>query len=347
MKARFRLVRRGLRNATFYCFDTVTLKRVSLKTGDRSEAQRLLHARNEAHIQPALNLHIARAYLSATDPEVRTRTWQQVMEIMATTRKGETLKRWNTAMKDSAFNRIRKISLLETKPEQLLQVLNAGTVSTNVFLRRMHNFAMDMSWLAWPVIPRRQWPVIEFKEKRALTEDEHLKIVAGEQAPEWRAYYELLWNVGGAQSDVAILRAEDVDWDMQVLTFSRSKTEMPVQLHFGETLSAVLKTLPAIGPLFPHVSTMKESDRAKAFSRRCRLVGVSGVSLHSYRYAWAERARTCGYPERFAQEALGHNSKAVHRAYAKKAAVKLPSLEQYENAHEQGKLVPVQFVVNG
>jgi methionyl-tRNA formyltransferase len=39
------------------------------------------------------------------------------------------------------------------------------------------------------------------------------------------------------------------------------------------------------------------------------------VTLHSYRYAWAERAKTAGYPERFAQLALGHNSKAVHRAY--------------------------------
>jgi len=37
-----------------------------------------------------------------------------------------------------------------------------------------------------------------------------------------------------------------------------------------------------------------------------------------------------GYPERFAQEALGHNSKAVHRAYAKKAQVRVPSLEEYE-----------------
>jgi hypothetical protein len=36
------------------------------------------------------------------------------------------------------------------------------------------------------------------------------------------------------------------------------------------------------------------------------------------------------YPERFAQEALGHNSKAVHRAYAKNALMKLPSLEEYE-----------------
>jgi|ERR1035437_1161181 hypothetical protein len=32
---------------------------------------------------------------------------------------------------------------------------------------------------------------------------------------------------------------------------------------------------------------------------------VSGVSLHSYRYAWAERALKCGFPERFAQQALG------------------------------------------
>jgi hypothetical protein len=35
-------------------------------------------------------------------------------------------------------------------------------------------------------------------------------------------------------------------------------------------------------------------------------------------------------PERFAQEALGHNSKAVHRAYAKRALMKIPSLEDCE-----------------
>jgi hypothetical protein len=36
------------------------------------------------------------------------------------------------------------------------------------------------------------------------------------------------------------------------------------------------------------------------------------------------------YPKQFAQEALGHNSKAVHRAYAKRALMKIPSLEDYE-----------------
>ena len=77
---------------------------------------------------------------------------------------------------------------------------------------------------------------------------------------------------------------------------------------------------------------MHEKHRAKEFNRRCKGLGIAGVSLHSYRYAWAERAKTAGYPERFAQAALGHNSAAVHRAYARKAHVKLPALEEYERA---------------
>jgi integrase len=71
-------------------------------------------------------------------------------------------------------------------------------------------------------------------------------------------------------------------------------------------------------------------DRATGFRSRCRQLGITGVTLHSCRDARAERAKTVGYPEQFAQEALGHNSKAVHRAYAKRALMKIPSLEDYE-----------------
>jgi hypothetical protein len=53
-----------------------------------------------------------------------------------------------------------------------------------------------------------------------------------------------------------------------------------------------------------------------------------------YRYAWAERAKVAGMPERFAQEALGHNSKTVHRAYANRALMRIPSLEDYERKSE-------------
>jgi len=75
---------------------------------------------------------------------------------------------------------------------------------------------------------------------------------------------------------------------------------------------------------------VRAGDRATEFKQRCQQLKIQGVTLHSYRYAWAERARSCGYPERFALEALGHQSRAVHRAYAKKAQVVISTLEDYE-----------------
>jgi hypothetical protein len=38
-----------------------------------------------------------------------------------------------------------------------------------------------------------------------------------------------------------------------------------------------------------------------------------------------------GLPGTFAQEALGHNSKVVHRVYAKRGLMKIPFLEDYEH----------------
>jgi hypothetical protein len=35
-----------------------------------------------------------------------------------------------------------------------------------------------MNWLPWPLIPKRQWPAVEFKDKRAITWEEHQAIVA-------------------------------------------------------------------------------------------------------------------------------------------------------------------------
>jgi len=79
-----------------------------------------------------------------------------------------------------------------------------------------------------------------------------------------------------------------------------------------------------------YLRTVRSGDRATEFKQRCTGLGIKGVSLHSYRYAWAERAKTAGYPERFAQVNLGHNSRAMARAYSRKAPVEMPSLSEYE-----------------
>jgi integrase len=198
-----------------------------------------------------------------------------------------------------------------------------------------------MGWLPWPVLPKKRWPKIRFKEKRGVTALEHQAIVAGEKNPERRAFYELCWHLGGAQSDVASLAAEDIDWRTKTVSFYRKKTGTASIIRFGDELETVLRALPQSGPLFPTLKTMREAHRATEFRRACRRLKLSGITLHSYRYSWAERARSCGYPERFAQEALGHQSKAVHRAYAKKAQVMISTLEEYEKRAAGATILPL------
>jgi len=337
------------KSGCFFVENTVTKKQSSLRTRDKDEAQRLLAAKNEASKEPLVCLQMARTYLTAADPMMSQRTWTMVMNQMIHSKQGSTHKRWVTACKDPAFDVIRNLKLTETRADQFWDVLNSGTVSSNTFLRRLHNFTLDMNWILAPIIPRRQWPQIHFKEKRAITADEHRRIVERERNPERRAYYELAWHLGASQSDMANLHAEDIDWQTMTITFQRMKLRhravAPPQIRFGRDAEAIFAKLPRLGPLFPYLRTVREGDRATEFKQRCSGLGISGVTLHSYRYAWAERAKTCGYPERFAQMALGHNSKAVHRAYSRKAQVTVPALEDYEKEFAANKVVPFSATV--
>jgi hypothetical protein len=92
---------------------------------------------------------------------------------------------------------------------------------------------------------------------------------------------------------------------------------------------------------------VRAGDRATEFKQRFDGLAIKGVS-HSYRYAWAKRALKRGYPERFAEQALGHNSKAVHHAYSKHAEVTVPCLDDWEKQWQQNpqriaqpKLLPI------
>jgi integrase len=343
MKVRYRLTYRGERERQFYCVDSETGKRVSLHTKDRDAAGQIVLAKNQSLRQPVLNLQIAKAYLSGTDSGVATRTWQEAMTTLVETKHGSTKDRWFRAAKDKALDDIRHKTIIETQAENLLLALKAGTVSTNVHLRKLHNFCLAMNWLPWPLIPKRLWPEIKFKDKRAITIEEHRLIIEREGNLERRDFYELCWHLGGSQADIAGLEADSIDWRNRVIAYARKKTESLAFIHFGEEIETILKRLPVSGPLFPYLRRVRSGDRATEFKQRCDGLGIKGVTLHSYRYAWAERARKCGYPERFAQEALGHNSKAIHRAYAKRAQVTLPSLEKYERKASEENIIPMRL----
>ena len=349
MKQRYRVFLRPW--GTYYFEDLVTGKQETLKTRDKNEAFRLVAAKNENANAPAFSLHLARVYWKAGDPAGATRTWQHVMDEIPKLKKGNTRNRCLTAIKDKALDSIRNMVVLETQAEHFLKVLEKGSVCTNIYLRRIHNFALDMNWLPWPVLPKKRWPVIKFKEKRGITWEEHQAIVTREQNPERKAFYQLAWHLGASQSDIAFLEAENIDWESNVISFARKKTGSIALMRFDEETAELLRSLPSRGPLFPYLRSVRAGDRSTEFHQRCVGLRIKGVSLHSYRYAWAERAKKAGYPERFAQEALGHNSKAVHRAYARKAKVELPPLGEYEKqrakfAEAAKSLEPVARAVN-
>ncbi len=337
MKHRYWLFQR---RGVFYVEDSLTGKQQSLGTREKREAERLRDTKNEAVQRPFIGLAIGRAYLAAQDPRLVQRTWQVVMDEFSRKGQGHTHERRQRAMRSPPFRLISRRKLVETTADDLLEVIQSGGTSTNHFLRCLHNLALGMGWLPAAILPSKLWPAAKAKPKRGISPEEHQRILAAERNAERRKYYELLWEVGAAQTDAALLQAENIDWQKQTLQYRRRKTGEWACLQIGPKLTALLKQLPAHGPLFPTISETRDSARAAEFRRRCRLLNLNGISLHSYRYSWAERAKATGYPERWAQNALGHNSRAVHAAYARGVVAVCPSLEAYETTSQDRTLFP-------
>ena len=177
MKLRYRLFQRS--SGIYFIEDQITGKQQSLKTRDRHAAKRIFNARNEAHEQPAINLQIARAYLMASDPMVVKRTWQDAMEEIVRTKQGPTQYRWQTAVKDKALDLIHGVTLIETQAEHLLRVLEKRHRLNERAFAEVARLLSGHELAALGVIPKRRWPPVRFKEKRAITLAEHEKILGG------------------------------------------------------------------------------------------------------------------------------------------------------------------------
>lgn len=148
-----------------------------IRTTDKREAERLLNAMNESHREPTLNLNLARAYLAAHDPRMAQRTWQAVMDEMATHGIPSTQARCGCGFRSKAYNPIRtkplvQKPLVQTTGEDLLVVIHANGNSVAHYLPRLRNLALDLGWLPWPILAKRAWPKIRSQSKRAITAEE-------------------------------------------------------------------------------------------------------------------------------------------------------------------------------
>lgn len=334
MEHRYRLYRRG--NGYYYSEDCQTGKQKSLRTRDEQAARRIVAARNEATHQPAVSLTLARAYLEAKSPELLSRTWEDVMREMEASYEGPTRERWQTFMRSRPVQSLRALPLLRTESSHFLDVLKhpAAGNSTHKWLRVLHKRALDLGWLLVPVLTKCAWPRITSRQGEAITPAQHRSLVATETDAEFRLYLEMLWETGGAQSDIAGLHRDNVNLAQARLTFGRrklrNKNKGAVAIVIGRKLFALLEKLPAHGLLFPSLAQQPASVRASRFRKCCNRLGFHHITLHSYRYAWARRAKAAGMPVRESMDHLGHGSKAVHLAYgSKEEAVTFP-LEYYE-----------------
>jgi len=336
MQPKFRLYRRS--NRTYYAQNTATGGRESLCTKDRDEAKKLLQAKNDSHAQPILSRELAKVYLQSQDPRFGERTWGDVARLIDSAYQGNTKERFQKFLRSEPVKRLMSMRLVETGSSDFLDVFahpKAG-VSANVQLRILHNRALDLEWILRPVLSRKAWPKIRYGRRKGITREQHEAVIRVTPNEEYRQFFELLWHTGGSQSDIACLEAEDLDWSCRRIFYDRKKLQSAGQgnacLVIGAGLESILRQLPCSGPLFPHLCTLKESKRSNYFwTKRVKAGLPDGIVLHSYRYAWAERAQKAGMPEREAMAHLGHGSKAVHRAYARAADRVTMPLDWYED----------------
>jgi integrase len=330
---RYRIFKRN--SGIYFLEDNKTGKQESLRTLDKSHAQRVAFARNESERIPAGHRQIGIGYLQAGDPKIRIRKWTDVADAFcAQPVKESTKRRKLNAMKDPALRPLMSMILIETLPEHLLDVLAKGTVSTNCFLRKLHNLAKKLKWLPEEILTRGTWPVIRHKQNRAITREEHERILTVTPTEERRQYYRVLWETGASQSDIAQLTGDRVNLEEGTMTFHRVKMDGrkagSVYLTMGPTLEEIITDLLMPGLLFPTLSQVGENDRSTAFAKQCIKAGVEGVTLHSYRYALIQRAKACGFNKRHAMAMVGQSREKTHDLYADGGAMTVPSLEEWE-----------------
>ena len=58
-------------------------------------------------------------------------------------------------------------------------------------------------------------------------------IIEREKNPERKSFYELCWHLGGSQSDVVHLTAEDIDWQNHTIAYARKPPRGDQRLAFN------------------------------------------------------------------------------------------------------------------
>ena len=294
-------------------------------------------------------------HLAHCNPTWNTTTWDDVFkDILKRGRRNggmhgaSTIRTIKSGWNNSCWNFIREKRLIETEPRDLLNPLRGKGMGIMQLIRRMHEHAVGYQMIPYPIVGSKMWPVYDNKPmSMAITEEQHTKVIdrittmrrnrwSDETADQWRsewiAYLWILWFTGASNKDAAELKAENINWRDMVIEFSRSKWVNkdklePCRIVIGPRFAEVLRALPKDGLLLPILGNKNTSKRYDFFHKQTVALEIEGISIHGYRYAFAERSKENGMSIEDRMATLGHNTYEVHRNYGRTAKVVPVSIE--------------------
>src|SRR5437879_13261794 len=88
-----------------------------------------------------------------------------------------------SGFRSKAYDAIRNKPLVQTTGADLLTIIHANGDCVAHYLRRLHNLAVDLAWLLWPVLAKRAWPKIRSESKRAITAEEQAAVIDSKKLP--------------------------------------------------------------------------------------------------------------------------------------------------------------------
>lgn len=290
---------------------------------------------------------VAEAHLMKCNPEWVTNTWDAIAQraINAPRQIGKVgKKRASTVITMTSYwngkrwDNIRHKRCIDTVAADFEKSLKGAGLGLIEFGQLLHNHATDHNLIPYPVMGKKCWPrAIRKNMSRALTEEDHRTLLKHIQDPqlapfkrasernlpttpkqwrdEWENWFWFLWWTGASNKDAANIRAEDIDWKANCIKFSRTKTSTKSTVAIGQSLRTLLKKLPTKGYLFPCLQNMTTSNRSRTFRILADWCGLEKVTLHGYRFGWAERAKETGMTTEDRMASLGHKTPQMAAHY--------------------------------
>lgn len=136
----------------------------------------------------------------------------------------------------------------------------------------------------------------------------------------YRLVTQIAYFTAARVGEVVSLERRDIRGDRIVYRASMTKTKTTKEASIPEQLRTILDAadLPSSGYLFPSSSSSGHvTTRAvdKHLRRSAELIGVDGVSLHSFRRSQATHLHLAGVPLRAIQRITGHATLAALERY--------------------------------